>query len=134
MTVTIARIHAMSAALLLTAITATIIPLMIRRYVSNPLAELSRKVTRFSSEDEDRGRERNEVRLLNEEFRRLDQQLSEAHAALIEKHRRESLQSVDLWSFEGHQDPEGLRQKIRTAINLAFNGLVPGASDKSQIQ
>ncbi|MGD0076448.1 MAG: ATP-binding protein [Candidatus Binataceae bacterium] len=78
-----------AAALLVAAITATIIPLMIRRYVSNPLAELSQRVMRFSSEDGDRGHERDEVRLLNEEFRRLDHQLSEAHTALIEKHQRE---------------------------------------------
>ncbi|HTY56550.1 MAG TPA: HAMP domain-containing sensor histidine kinase [Candidatus Binataceae bacterium] len=76
-------------AMLLMAVVATIIPLMIRRYVSRPLAELSEKVMRFSNDYEDRSRERNEVRLLTEEFRRLDQQLSEAHAALIEKHRRE---------------------------------------------
>jgi signal transduction histidine kinase len=82
-------IASIATALLLIATVATIIPLMIRRYVSHPLAELSHKVMRFSSDYEDRGRERNEVRLLTEEFRRLDQQLSEAHAALIEKHRRE---------------------------------------------
>ena len=79
----------LAAALLLAAITAIIIPLMIRRYVSDPLAELSLKVRHFSGDDDDRGGERNEVRLLTEEFRRLDHQLSEAHAALIEKHRRE---------------------------------------------
>jgi len=79
----------LAAALLLAAITAVMIPIMVRRYVSNPLAELSRKVRHFSREHDDPGLERNEVRLLTEEFRKLDQQLSEAHAALIEKHRRE---------------------------------------------
>jgi len=82
-------IASIATALMLIAIVATIIPVMIRRYVSHPLAELSQKVMRFSSDYEDRGRERNEVRLLTEEFRRLDHQLSEAHAALIERHRRE---------------------------------------------
>jgi len=72
------------------ALIATIIPLAIRRYVSDPLSELSRRVTRFSAEHEsDRGPAGDEVELLTEEFRRLDQQLTRAGADLLERHRRE---------------------------------------------
>ncbi|HVB81238.1 MAG TPA: ATP-binding protein [Candidatus Binataceae bacterium] len=69
---------------------AVIISVLVRRYVSNPLAELSQKVMRFSNEEDlDRSRGGDEVRLLSEEFRRLDEQLTMARADLTEKHRRE---------------------------------------------
>jgi len=78
------------AALALVAINAAIIPLMARRYVSVPLAELSRRVVRFAKEDEeDRSLGRDELKLLSEEFRRLDEQLTAARADLTERHRRE---------------------------------------------
>jgi HAMP domain-containing protein len=69
---------------------AAIIPLAIRRYVSNPLRELSRRVTRLSDGEElSRSIGGDEVKLLSEEFRRLDQQLTKAGADLMERHRRE---------------------------------------------
>jgi HAMP domain-containing protein len=80
---------------------AAIIPLAIRRYVSNPLRELSRRVTRLSDGEElSRSIGGDEVKLLSEEFRRLDQQLTKAGADLMERHRRElelerRLQHVD---------------------------------------
>lgn len=78
-----------TAALLGVAIIATIIPLAVRRYVSSPLAELSRKVVQFSTEDDlDRSLGHDEVRLLTEEFRRLDDQLNQARTDLTSKHRR----------------------------------------------
>jgi signal transduction histidine kinase len=78
------------AALILMAAIAVTIPLVIRRYVSRPLAELSRRVMRFSREDEpDREIEGDEVRMLTEEFWRLDDQLAKARGALLERHRRE---------------------------------------------
>jgi signal transduction histidine kinase len=78
------------AALSLIAAIALTIPLAIRRYVSRPLAELSRKVMRFSGEDEpDRGIGGDEVRMLTEEFSRLDDQLANARNDLLEKYRRE---------------------------------------------
>jgi signal transduction histidine kinase len=79
-----------AAAIVVVILIAVIIPLAIRRYVSNPLRELSRRVTRLSSGDElSRGIGGDEVKLLSEEFRRLDQQLTKAGADLIERHRHE---------------------------------------------
>jgi two-component system, NtrC family, sensor kinase len=67
-----------------------LIPLLVRRYVSSPLAELSRRVTRFSDDEQrDRHARTNEVSLLTEEFRRLDDQLTVARRDLLAKHRRE---------------------------------------------
>jgi len=79
-----------AAAVLVMALIAAIIPLAIQHYVSNPLSELSRRVTRLSDQGEaDSGRPGDEVELLTEEFRRLDQQLVQAGADLLERHRRE---------------------------------------------
>src|SRR5882672_3632658 len=78
------------AALVLVMGIATVIPLVVRRYVSTPLAELTEKVTRFPKEDElERDLAKDEVRLLTEEFWRLDDQLTKARADLLERHRRE---------------------------------------------
>jgi two-component system, NtrC family, sensor kinase len=80
----------MAAAIVVVILIAAIIPLAIRRYISNPLRELSRRVTRLSSGDElSRGISGDEVKLLSEEFHRLDQQLTKAGADLMERHRRE---------------------------------------------
>ena len=75
-------------AILLMGVVATVIPLTVHRYVSRPLADLSAKVMKFSSDDSawDGG---SEVELLSEEFRRLDQQLDCARSDLEERHRRE---------------------------------------------
>jgi signal transduction histidine kinase len=83
-------IVSVAAALLLITGIATVIPLVVSRYVSGPLAELTEKVMRLPKEDEP-GRDLagDEVRLLTEEFWRLDSQLTKAHADLIERHRRE---------------------------------------------
>ena len=79
-----------AAAMLVMALVAAIIPLAIRRYISSPLSELSRRVTRLSDQGEtNRGLAGDEVELLTEEFRRLDQQLNQAGADLLERHRRE---------------------------------------------
>jgi two-component system, NtrC family, sensor kinase len=67
-----------------------LIPLLVRRSVSSPLAELSRRVMRFSEDEQrDRHSPTNEVSLLTEEFRRLDDQLTVARRDLLAKHRRE---------------------------------------------
>ena len=80
----------MAAAIVVVTLIAALIPLAIRRYISNPLRELSRRVTRLSSGDElSRGIGGDEVKLLSEEFHRLDQQLTKAGADLMERHRRE---------------------------------------------
>jgi signal transduction histidine kinase len=78
------------AGFLLIAVMASIVPFLIRRYVSLPLAELSLRVASFSSEESEAIRGgKNEVQFLTEEFRRLDEQLAGARADLTEKHRRE---------------------------------------------
>jgi two-component system NtrC family sensor kinase len=80
----------MAAAIVVVTLIAALIPLAIRRYISNPLRELSRRVTRLSSGDElNRGIGGDEVKLLSEEFHRLDHQLTKAGADLMERHRRE---------------------------------------------
>jgi hypothetical protein len=74
-------------ALGLLAILVTVIPAMVHRYVSRPLADLSGKVTRFSANDPDKAAG-SEVELIDEEFRRLDRQLNQARSDLEERHRR----------------------------------------------
>ena len=81
-------IAALVFALILIAVVATVIPAAVYRYVSRPLADLSSKVTKFSSDDSDRTAG-SEVELLSEEFRKLDQQLDQARADLEQRHRRE---------------------------------------------
>ena len=75
-------------AIILMGVVATVIPLTVHRGVSRPLANLSAKVKKFSSDDSDRG-QGSEVELLGEEFRRLDQQLNRARSDLEQRHRRE---------------------------------------------
>jgi signal transduction histidine kinase len=75
---------ALVVALGLLAIVAAVIPAMVYRYVSRPLADLSAKVTKFSAKDSG-----SEVELLGEEFRKLDQQLNKARSDLDDRHRRE---------------------------------------------
>jgi signal transduction histidine kinase len=78
------------AALLVTALIAGLMPILVGRYVSKPLAELSRKVLRFSGNEEPgKALANDEVQLLSEEFQRLDQRLTQAHADLLERHRYE---------------------------------------------
>ncbi len=75
-------------ALGLMGIVATVIPAMVHRYVSRPLADLSAKVTKFSANDVDRTAG-SEVELLSEEFNKLDRQLDRARSDLEQRHRRE---------------------------------------------
>jgi len=78
------------AALLVTALIAALIPILVNRYVSQPLAELSRRVLRFSGPEElGKNLANNEVELLSEEFQRLDQRLTRAHEDLLERHHYE---------------------------------------------
>jgi two-component system, NtrC family, sensor kinase len=78
------------AALLVTALIALLIPILVSRYVSRPLAELSRRVLRFSGTEQlGKTVANNEVELLSDEFQRLDQRLIKAHEDLVERHRYE---------------------------------------------
>ncbi len=73
-----------------------LIGLAVRRYISRPLAELSRRVISFSTDEatapvpaHDLGPVRDEVELLIGEFRKLGDELAKARADLLEKHRSE---------------------------------------------
>jgi signal transduction histidine kinase len=77
------------AALLVIALIALLIPVLVSRYVSRPLAELSRRVLRFSGIEAAKSPANDEVQLLSEEFQRLDQRLTKAHVDLLERHRYE---------------------------------------------
>jgi two-component system NtrC family sensor kinase len=113
------------AALALFGLIATIIPLVVHRYVSRPLAKLSSKVMRFAFADENeqnRHFERDEVMLLTEEFRKLDDQLNKAHSDLINKHRREldlerRLQHADRLATIGTL-ASGLAHEIGTPMGI----------------
>jgi two-component system, NtrC family, sensor kinase len=75
---------------LLVLLTAVIIPLVTRKYVSLPLAELTRRVSSFSTSDGDPERELagDEVTLITEEFRRLDRELTVARRRLLDENER----------------------------------------------
>jgi signal transduction histidine kinase len=78
------------AALIVVALIAVLIPVLVSRYVSAPIAGLARKVVRFSSEEQlASGGTEDEMQLIGEEFQRLDQQLTKAHADLLQRHRYE---------------------------------------------
>jgi two-component system, NtrC family, sensor kinase len=83
---TISSIIAGAVVVLLTAI---LIPLVSRRYVSRPLAELSRRVSSLSFGDElEREAGGDEVTLITEEFRKLARELSVARRRLIDENER----------------------------------------------
>jgi signal transduction histidine kinase len=73
-----------------------LIAIAVRRYISWPLAELSRRVISFSSDEttavaarDAHAPVRDEVELLIGEFRKLGEELAKARADLLEKHRSE---------------------------------------------
>ena len=108
-------------AIMLLGVVATVIPLSVRRYVSRPLADLSAKVMKFSSDDRDRSAG-SELELLGEEFRRLDQQLNLARSDLEERHRRQlelerGLQRADRLAMIGTL-ASGLAHEIGTPMGV----------------
>jgi signal transduction histidine kinase len=111
------------AALMVIGVIVALIPLLVRRYVSSPLAELSRRATRFSDDElRDRHSPTNEVSLLTEEFRRLDDQLNVARQDLLAKHRRElelerSLQHAERLATVGTL-ASGLAHEIGTPMGV----------------
>jgi signal transduction histidine kinase len=99
-----------------------IIPIAIRHYVGRPLAELSRRVTRFSGDDIVGTPASDEVELLTEEFRRLDCQLKTARDNLLKENERK----LDLERRLRHSDKlatigtlaSGLAHEIGTPLNI----------------
>src|SRR6266480_446750 len=49
----------------------------------------------------------------------------------VEHQRKMSLASVELWSIEGHRDPERVRTMARAAINAAWDGVIRIPSPQS---
>lgn len=73
----------------LMALIAVLIPLISRRYVTRPLAELSRRVASISgNESNGAAPTGDEVRLISGEFLRLDRELVAAHTRLVEENER----------------------------------------------
>jgi hypothetical protein len=54
--------------------------------------------------------------------------------AYIEKHRKMSLQSADMWKLEGHRNPDKLRQMVRDQLNLSWDGITMGLPSGSRPQ
>jgi two-component system NtrC family sensor kinase len=78
-----------AAAVVVVLLTAILIPLVSRRYVSRPLTELSRRVSRLSSgEEAEREQGGDEVTLITEEFRKLARELSVARRRLLDENER----------------------------------------------
>jgi signal transduction histidine kinase len=135
---------AIGAALLVIAVIGCAIPLLVSRYVSKPLAELSRKVVRFAEDQPERD-DNDEVKLISEEFQRLDQQLTKAHTELLERHRYEleldrRLQRADrlatigtLSSGLAHEigNPMGI---IRTRAELLLDARMPPEKTRESLE
>ncbi len=104
-------------------LTAILIPLVSRKYVSRPLAELSRRVSSLSSgDDSEREMIGDEVTLITEEFRRLARQLSLARRRLLD----ESERKIELERRLRHSDKlatigtlaSGLAHEIGTPLGV----------------
>jgi two-component system NtrC family sensor kinase len=131
--------ESVGAGLAVIAIIALIIPVASHYYVSRPLAELSRRVTRFSSlsKAEPDG---DEVRLLSEEFRRLGQELDAARDRLLKEGERK----LELERQLRHSDrlaaigtlASGLAHEIGTPLNVIRGRaeyLMKGRSDPARV-
>lgn len=105
------------------AVVVLVIPFLVRRYVSKPLAELSLKVTEFSrDETRDTYTNADELRMLTEEFRKLAEQLNVARRDLLAKHKRElelerSLQHAERLATVGTL-ASGLAHEIGTPMGV----------------
>ena len=83
-------LSSISAGLLVVLLTAVLIPLAARKYVSLPLAELSRRVSSLSTgEEAEREYTGDEVSLITEEFRKLARELGVARRRLLDETERQ---------------------------------------------
>jgi hypothetical protein len=57
-----------------------------------------------------------------------------AEPAFVERHRKMSLESVDLWKLQGHRNPERLRQMIKEQLNQSWSGMIAGPPSGTPIQ
>jgi hypothetical protein len=55
-------------------------------------------------------------------------------STFVEQHRKMSLESADLWKFEGHRNPEQLTQMVKDHLNVAWNGIIKGRPPESPLQ
>jgi len=104
-------------------LTAILIPLVARKYVSQPLAELSRRVSSLSTgEEPEREPSGDEVTLITEEFRKLARELSVARRRLLD----ESERKIELERRLRHSDKlatigtlaSGLAHEIGTPLGV----------------
>lgn len=134
----IASVAAGSAVIVLIAL---IIPIASNYYVGRPLAELSRRVTRFSSFSEPKEAEGDEVRLLSEEFKRLAREVDEARDRLV----KEGELKLELERQLRHSDrlatvgtlASGLAHEIGTPLNVIrgrAEHLMNGRQDSERIK
>ena len=116
-------VSSIGAGIVVVLLTAILIPLVARRYVSLPLAELSRRVSSLSAgEESERELTGDEVTLITEEFRKLARELSVARRRVLD----ESERKIELERRLRHSDKlatigtlaSGLAHEIGTPLGV----------------
>jgi len=116
-------VSSIAAGVVVILLTTILIPLVARKYVSRPLAELSRRVSSLSAGDQpERELAGDEVSLITEEFRRLARELNVARRRLLD----ESERKIELERRLRHSDKlatigtlaSGLAHEIGTPLGV----------------